>query len=450
MYRYIILLFFLGAINLKAEDSILKKYIKTGLENNLALKQQDISIQKSTIALKEAKGMFYPSLSLNARYSRAGGGRTIDFPVGDMLNPVYSTLNAYLQQNAFPQIENEKINFLREEEHETKLSLTQAVYHPALFNNKDIKSKSIDLAKESKLMFSRELVAEIKTSYYRYKQASLIIQAYDNTEKVILENIRVCESLIKNGKSTKEILYRARAELAGLKQKKTDAEKNQKMAGNYLNFLLNRNLDEKIEVSSEDNIAEIELNVNELSSKAVENSNALNQLEIAEEINNDVVSLNKSAYLPNITFVLDYGFQGEKYSFGADDDYWMGSLVMQWNIFKGFQDNYKVQQAELENEITRVQYTETKEKIRLQLVNAVEDIKSAKAMIEYAEEDFLSSRESFNIIEKKFRQGMAPHIEYNDARNKMTNAEIRLISAKIDYMIKYTELEKAAGLYPIN
>src|ERR1700733_8419491 len=39
-------------------------------------------------ARDQARALYLPSLDLNARYSRGSGGRTIDFPVGDLLNPV--------------------------------------------------------------------------------------------------------------------------------------------------------------------------------------------------------------------------------------------------------------------------------------------------------------------------------------------------------------------------
>jgi hypothetical protein len=42
-------------------------------------------------------------------YFMAGGGRTVDFPVGDLLNPVYTTLNQLTGGNNFPQVTNQSI-----------------------------------------------------------------------------------------------------------------------------------------------------------------------------------------------------------------------------------------------------------------------------------------------------------------------------------------------------
>jgi outer membrane protein len=75
---YFIFLFFVLWRGLQSQN-VLEQYIQEGLENNLALQQKDFSLEKSLQALREAKGMFLPSLGVEARFSAAGGGRTIDW-----------------------------------------------------------------------------------------------------------------------------------------------------------------------------------------------------------------------------------------------------------------------------------------------------------------------------------------------------------------------------------
>ena len=106
---------FLGHLvpGINAQNPVLQAYITEGLQSNLGLKQKQLDYASNLSALKEAKGLFFPDLSLNARYTVADGGRIIEFPVGDMLNPVYTTLNTLTGSNLFPQIENEEFPFLR-------------------------------------------------------------------------------------------------------------------------------------------------------------------------------------------------------------------------------------------------------------------------------------------------------------------------------------------------
>ena len=135
-FKLLFLLFFLIS-PLMAQDNPLDVYIQIGLESNLALKQQKFSLEQSMKALNEARGLYFPSLDFGARYSRAGGGREIEFPVGDFVNPIYETFNDFLQSQGLParfpeNIPNQTVPFLREKEHETRLRLIQPIFQPVL------------------------------------------------------------------------------------------------------------------------------------------------------------------------------------------------------------------------------------------------------------------------------------------------------------------------------
>mgnify|MGYP003410888394 CR=1 FL=1 len=60
---------------------ILDNYIRQGLEDNLALQQKELDLEKSLQALKQANGLFYPSVGIEAQYFLAEGGRSIDLPL---------------------------------------------------------------------------------------------------------------------------------------------------------------------------------------------------------------------------------------------------------------------------------------------------------------------------------------------------------------------------------
>ena len=63
-------------------DVVVQQYVAQALDSNLGLQGQDLQVDRSAAALDAAKARFWPELSLNARYTAAQGGRTIDFPIG--------------------------------------------------------------------------------------------------------------------------------------------------------------------------------------------------------------------------------------------------------------------------------------------------------------------------------------------------------------------------------
>jgi outer membrane protein len=70
------------------------------------LRAKEFKLQSAEYALKEAKALYYPTASFGTQYTLAAGGRNIEFPIGDLLNPVYNTLNDITQTNNFKSLEN--------------------------------------------------------------------------------------------------------------------------------------------------------------------------------------------------------------------------------------------------------------------------------------------------------------------------------------------------------
>jgi hypothetical protein len=190
--------------------------------------------------------MFYPSVSVNARYTVSEGGRVIDFPVGDLMNPVYSTLNQLTASNMFPQVENQEIRFLRPTEHETKLRLVQPVFNTDLYYNAKIKKELTSTEGIGVEQYRRELVAEIRKAYYNVGMMESLLQMLQETRLLLQENVRVNERLLANDKITRDNLLRSQTEQSKFDQQLQEAMKNRQVASAYFNFLLNRPLTDSI------------------------------------------------------------------------------------------------------------------------------------------------------------------------------------------------------------
>jgi len=452
MFKYFSIIILGSIVYLQAgEKSILDQYIELALESNLALQQQEFSFEKSVAALQEAQGLFLPAISLNARYSRAGGGRQIEIPVGQFVNPVYQTLNYLLQQNVFPaDIGVQTFPFLREEEHETKIRAVQPLFKPEIVYNYQIKNRLREIEEAGKEVYARQLVAEVKTAYFNYLKAREIIEFLDRTRELLQENLRVNEKLVENQKATWEVVYRARADLSLLEKQQAEAEKSLDMARAYFNFLLNqpqKNPIDPIRLESVSTELEIDLTVAE--NQALNNRQELKQLTAGVEAASSGVKLNRSAFLPGVFAVLDYGFQGEQYRFSEKDDFWMASLILEWNLFNGFQDKAKIQQSSLEKKKIEVRRQELENQIRLEVREAWHNLAVARKDLQSTRDRLESQRKSFEIMDKKYQQGMALQVEYLDARNNYLQSEIQQVVATFDYHIRYAEFERTVAAYEL-
>ncbi len=441
----ICLVFFLPLL---AQNEVIDEYVRVGLENNLALKQKQGSYEKSMQALREARGLFYPEVSLNARYSVADGGRIIEFPVGDLLNPVYSTLNTLTASTRFPQIGNEEFSFLRSREHETKVSVVQPVINPGIIYANQVRESMTEVQRADLDAYRSELVAMIKTTYFNYLRAEQIKQLLGSTRELVKENLRVNQKLFENDKVTRDAVYRSQTELSRVEQSLAEADKGVRVARAYLNFLLNRSLDEPIIQTSGFSTEPPTLDPAMARQDAVNQRKELERAEAGLEVAERNIRLNNASRLPSLTAAVDYGFQGTEYRFTGEDDFVLASLVLRWNLFTGFSNRAKVQQAVIQREMAEDRKQELRQSIELEVIRTWHELVAASARVNAAEDEVQSARGAFKMIKRKYEEGTANLLEFIDARNSLTDSETNYIISTYDFQIKKVEFDKSIGSIP--
>ena len=425
----------------------LEEYVNLGLENNLALQQKQVDYKIATKSLKEAKGLFFPNVSFNARYTVAAGGRVIEFPIGDLLNPVYKSLNELMQlppENQFPTLENQEYPFLRPQEQETKVSLVQPIFNAKLNANYKLKKEQLEISSSQLKQYQNELSYEIKKAYFDYLKTVEVVKLLNETSKLVAENLRVNQKLVNNAMATKDVILKAQTEVSKLEMQCNEAEKNQHMAQYYFNFLLNQPLDGEIKIDSSLHLnilppEEILLNI------AWRNREELKQMNLGSNVYEQLAKVNSAENIPSVFLAADYGIQGEQYSFTSEDDYAMVTLGLKWTIFNGNTNKSKRDQALLQKEQIQLKKLEVEQLIQLELRNAILDFNQKKQNLNVATKQVTEANESYRMIDKKYKNGTASQLELVDAQNTKTQAEMNEILMHYDQLNSLANLEKVVG-----
>lgn len=213
----------------------LERYIQEGLRNNLALQQKNISLERAVYALKTANSYFLSSISFSSGYTHGKGGRAIDLPVGDMLNPVYATLNQLTESQGFPQIKNVRQSFFPSNFLDAHVRTALPLLNTDLLLNKKIEQDQFLLQEfEVKVL---ELVKDIKISCYNYLSALEAVRIYSSALELVERNLLVNQSLLKNGKGLHAAVLRAQSELEQVKAERLEAQ-NQLINGRRYGILI--------------------------------------------------------------------------------------------------------------------------------------------------------------------------------------------------------------------
>jgi outer membrane protein TolC len=198
--------------------------------------------------------MFMPAMNLQGSYTTGNGGRSISFPVGDMLNPVYATLNQLTDSKQFPQIENVKQNFFPHNFYDARVRTSMPLLNTDLLYNRKLRQQQVTLQEFEVRIYKRELVKDIKTAYFNYRSATEAVKIYNSAMERAEEGRRVNESLLSNGRGLPAYVLRSESEVENIAAQITDSEKQVHNAQLYFNFLLNRESEEPILADQEDEL----------------------------------------------------------------------------------------------------------------------------------------------------------------------------------------------------
>lgn len=442
--RLIIYLFFVFKISSNAQNK-LEDYIKIGFEKNEVIKQQNFNLNKSYWALKEAKSLFYPTISFNANYTRADGGRTVDFPIGDLLNPVYSSLNQITGSNLFPNLENQSILLNPNNFYDVKVHTTMPLLNYEIIYNKRIKTSQTNLQKIELEIYKRELAKDIKVAYYKYAQSIQAISIYEAALKLATENSRVNLSLFKNEKINRTAVLRSENEVKRIEAKLNEAKNNSINAKAYFNFLINEKLDTEIELDKDDTGFP-----NEFPKENIVAREELSKLNTAFEINSTLIKLNQSNWFPKLSAFVDLGFQDFDFEVNNESRYFFGGVALEWNIFSGNKNKYRLKQTQEESKNISSQIDDVTKQLSLQfevnknnLISKIEIYKAEKSQN-------IASKKINDDILKLYKEGQAIYIELLDAQNQYINSLLLTNIAFYDVCIANAELERANASFNIN
>jgi len=434
---------------LQAQSQVLENYIQQGLAANLALRNRELAVQQSEEHIRQAKALMLPAVSFNASYTRALGGRSIQLPIGDLMNPVYSTLNQLTQTNQFPQIENVKEQFLPDNFHDTRFRVVQPLYNTDLHYNKMLREQSAAIPKAAQAVHAHQLRYDIEQAYYQHLQTLEALRIYRASLGVVQELHRVTQRLADNQKVTRDAVYNTEYEVSKMETEIVRAEKNVRLSANYFNFLLQRDLDAEI-------IADTALlysagNAPQTLEFYIQNALALRQeptqLAAAMQVNSTLLTMQESnRKLPNVGLAIDAGAQGFGYKFNSEQWYALAGLQLNWPIFSGYQKLSKEQETKLQGLELANQLELLRQQIQLQVAQSRHELEAAVKNLEQAQKAVTSTRSAFRIVQRKYEESQAIQLELFDARNKLDAAEMSLSIARLEALLREAELRRAAGM----
>lgn len=431
---------------LSAQQTVLAGYVELALEQNPSLLASRLVENERMLGVELAAANRRPSVDLKSDYILSAGGRGIDFPVGDLFNPTYATLNQLTGTEQFPtNLENVNTRFIPSNFHDTRVEVRMPLLQPLISREEALRKAQVLEAEAATRTIANDVRRQVRDLYFAWLQSLEGQKIIDSSQVVLNEVLRVNRVLVENDKRTADAVYRTEAELATLAGRAATLRQQELLAQAALNRLLARDLTEPlVQMALTDLPASVE-SFNLLSTRARAQRSELQQLDAGAESLVRLEALQDVGRKPTLGAFLNTGAQGFLSGDLGDHPYFSGGLAFSWNLYDGKKRDLRQQQTRIQREQLSHQREDAARGIELQVWQTTQRITNERAQLSAAEDRERAAAASARIVEARYRNQNALLIEYLDARNEITTARLEANLARFRLHQAFAALQAALG-----
>jgi outer membrane protein TolC len=433
-HLYIIALLLITSINLKAQQLSLDDALTLAQANNPELKASQLEIEKANQQRVIARSLFLPTISANAQ------------------------LNHFLQLPPFfgfgDRPENGKIPYARfggEDQLAAAVSAYQPLYSPVSYPTlklSSIKQQQSAAAAKSKQV---EILSQIKTNYL---QVVILEERIKLAKESINRNKRALQdskSLFLQGKGLRVDTLRAYTSVKNLEPdlvKLTYAVETAKLR---LKSLIGLDSLTGLELSDSLRVPPPGVLENEqtIYDEVLSNSPDYQVLKLQELNDRQQTKIAAAHRLPVLGLVAQYQVQSQTDNFEYGNAYYPSAsfvgLQLSVPIFTGLITNARTKQASLSKQQTTLQLQNRQSQLRAQVHESIANINEASLRLENTAIVQETAQLSYNIIQYRYKNGIASRIELTDAELALSTAQSNYLEAVYDYIAARIALNKLRG-----
>jgi outer membrane protein TolC len=185
---------------------------------------------------------------------------------------------------------------------------------------------------------------------------------------------------------------------------------------------------------------------------AVRQNRMLSALRRQSDLNDALISVERSAYMPTLAAFGTYQWtlQTNAPRFALNDFISSSTvgLTISMNIFNGLQTNARVDQARLEYRKSQEQVSAMEQATQTGTESTVGRLRRALERIQVQERTVEQAERGYRIARTRYTSGAGTLLEVNDAHLAMINAKVNRIQALYDHAVAAAELDQLLGRMP--
>jgi len=449
-FRYIlrtllcVVLFLCHATNVSAQSTdrdtlrlTIRDAVLYSVNHNHDLAAAWLEVRRADEMVNEAWGTILPNINVQGTYTR-----TLKKPV--FFLPDFSNLSS----GKITPIEIGATHSM-----DMGFRASQILFNSAVFVGVGTASTYALAARDVYAAQELATITNARKAFYNVLVAHAVLGLMRQNLAYAEENLRTVRLLAEQGLVAEYDLLRSQVSVSNLTPEVIQAENGYTLSLSSLKISLGIPFDKPAAVNDSlfFEIVQDSLMENAVS-MTVRDNPALSALRRQTEVNDAIVSVERSAYLPTLAAFGNYQLVSQNNGFKFSTNDFIGSsqvgITLSMNIFNGFQTNARVERATLEFRKSQEQLTSNELAMQTSAEATVGRLRRAALRIAAQKQTVEQAERGYKIATTRYNSGAGTLLEVNDARLALTTAKVNRIQALYDYVVASAELDQMLGRVP--
>lgn len=473
---------------------------KMALEHNKGVQISGMKVEAADAISKAAKAQYFPNISFTGTYLRTNnelqllsedkmlpvGVRMADGSFGfDLPSPTTGKLTSNSLNNAWGMTtgpdgkpaylpKDKDGNFFNPKTNPEKLEWKNYAYLPAdqtKVEHKDFYLGAVNLlqpvylggkvreinkiagytkniAEAKKKMEDSDVLYGVEEAYWRVvslQEKVKLAQEYTNLLTRLNSDV---EDMYKEGVITRNDLLKVKVKVNEVELNLTKAQNGLELAKMALCQEIGMPLESDIQLADQPKPQLSTLKDTGHADYALSHRNELVALELATKVAQSNVKLMQSRFMPNVMLTANYlasnpnPYKGFTNEFGFD---WNVGVVVNIPIFHWGERHQTLRAARAEQKATSLKIDEAKEKITLQVKQAMFKVNEANRRVSMTQKNIDRADENLKVAADGFKEGVLSASDVLEAQALWQSAFSENIDARNEAMLSETNLKKVLG-----
>lgn len=404
-------------------DMTLEESVRTALDNNYNIKQQEAEYDSAVWARHQARRSFGPTVNWQSTATKMGGKY-----YEDML---------HLSRN-----------------YGNTLSLTMPIYTGGQLEGA---IKAADLAMNANELglelCKQQVKAATMSAYYQALQAKNQIKVAQDSVNTLTEHLKNVNAQYTVGTVAKSDVLGTQVQMANAEQNLINANNSYDVAIASLNNVMGLPTDTELNLTDSLDYNVYEIPLEECTAYARSNRPDVLMADYQVAIAEAGVQQAKAGYMPKVSAQASKSWAGED-PFGSDEtdqrygqnNNWTAGVVLSWDIWDNNVTQSKVNQSKAAVAKAEAAAENTRQSGDLEVRTAYLNLKAAEKSINTTQVAVDKAQEDYKIAQVRYAAGVGTNLDVMDAEEKLAQAQTNYYTALYNYNSSKAALDKAMGI----